>query len=106
VPACVDPAAGLGGCHSAANFAEGCLTSPGTNVATRAGRDRLALEALFEPALIAGASILEHVPRLGFVLDDISQLSDDHLAARARRMTLLQLLTLKFGLPESARQRV
>lgn len=49
-------------------------------------------EALFDPALLAEPTILERVPRLGFVLDDISHLSDDQLAARA--LGMLPTLTL------------
>jgi hypothetical protein len=49
-------------------------------------------EALFDPALLAEPTILENVPRLGFVLDDISHLSDDQLAARA--LGMLPTLTL------------
>ena len=50
------------------------------------------LEDLFDSQLIAEAGISELIPRLGFVLDDLSQVSDEELAARA--LGLLPLLTL------------
>jgi hypothetical protein len=59
-------------------------------------------EALFDPALIAEPTILASVPRLGFVLDDISHLSDDQLAARA--LGMLPTLTL-WALRDARRPR-
>jgi hypothetical protein len=41
------------------------------------------LEALFDPVLVAEPSLARLVPRLGFVLDDISHLTYDELSQRA-----------------------
>jgi predicted transposase/invertase (TIGR01784 family) len=60
------------------------------------------MEALFDPELLAEPAILESVPRLGFVLDDISHLSDDDLAARA--LGLLPTLVL-WALRDARRPR-
>jgi hypothetical protein len=50
------------------------------------------LEELFHATLIGDPQILPLIPRLGFVLDDISQLSDEALEARA--LGLVPALTL------------
>ena len=50
------------------------------------------LEALFDPDLLATEGLAELVPRFGFLLDDLSRLSDEALWDRA--MGLLPSLTL------------
>jgi predicted transposase/invertase (TIGR01784 family) len=50
------------------------------------------MRELFDPALVAQPTIVAHVPRFSFVLDDISHLSDLDLAARA--LGLVPTLTL------------
>jgi putative YhgA-like transposase len=50
------------------------------------------LEALFDPGLLATEGLAELVPRFGFLLDDLSRLSDEALWART--MGLLPSLTL------------
>ena len=50
------------------------------------------LEELFDESLVADPEILPLIPRLGFVLDDISQLSDEALEERA--LGLVPSLTL------------
>jgi predicted transposase/invertase (TIGR01784 family) len=60
------------------------------------------MEELFDPELLAEPTLLERVPRLGFVLDDISHLSDDDLAARA--LGLLPTLAL-WALRDARRPR-
>lgn len=50
------------------------------------------IEDLFDPNLVAQPGVAPYVPRLGFLLDDISQLSDEALARRA--LGVLPTLTL------------
>lgn len=50
------------------------------------------VEDLFDPELVAEPNLRGHVPRLSFLLDDISHISDEEL--RARALGLLPTLTL------------
>jgi predicted transposase/invertase (TIGR01784 family) len=50
------------------------------------------VEELFDPNLVALPGVARHVPRLDFLLDDISRISDDALARRA--LGALPTLTL------------
>jgi predicted transposase/invertase (TIGR01784 family) len=60
------------------------------------------VEELFDEVLRTTPGVARHVPRLSFVLDDISQLSDDALAERA--LGLLPTLTL-WALRDARRPR-
>jgi hypothetical protein len=65
------------------------------------------LEDLFPPELARDAAVAAYVPRLSFVSDDISHLSDDALAQRALgllpTLTLWALRDLDDAMPSSAR---
>jgi predicted transposase/invertase (TIGR01784 family) len=60
------------------------------------------VEELFDESVRAAPGVAAHVPRLSFVLDDISQLSDDALAERA--LGLLPTLAL-WALRDARRPR-
>jgi predicted transposase YdaD len=60
------------------------------------------VEQLFDQSAVSAPGVAPHVPRLSFVLDDISRLSDDALAARA--LDLLPTLTL-WALRDARRPR-